>query len=475
MRIAIGGISHETNTFSPVETDLEAFEKGDEAARAILKENTEIIRYLQTKNVEAVPIFYADALPSGIVKKKAYQHMKDKMLEEIESNGKLDGICLLLHGAMEIEDIGNGEIDIVKSIRKEVGTEPIISISLDLHGNIPPEITDHADIITAYRTAPHRDATETRKKAATLLVKSIKKGRRPETIITKPPIILPGEFAVTDIEPSLTLYKRLEEIDKTKGILDSSLLIGMAWADTPNTGGSTIVVAEQKKYRKKAQEIATEIAEDYWKKRKEFHLEVPSGTIDEIIMSAKKSPKQPIFISDSGDNIGAGAPGDTPIILKHLIHLKAKNTVIAGIVDRTAVEDCRKTGEGNTSKIEIGGKIDIKNATPLAVHGKVQKLFNDAAVFNTDGIEIILTKERRPFVTTESIEKYGINPIERKIIIVKLGYLFPDLRNKAALSLMALTPGCTNLQIEELNYTKIKRPIFPLDKDFQRRPTLDKE
>ncbi|MFQ6096037.1 MAG: M81 family metallopeptidase, partial [Candidatus Bathyarchaeia archaeon] len=344
MRIIVGGISHETNTFNTSPTRLEAFRilRGKELYR------DEAIKSLLRSGIHVIPTMYASALPSGLVEKDAYIHLREDLLGRIEAAGRFDGICLFLHGAMEVEGIGDGESDLVKTVRETLGEDVLISVSLDLHGNISPELLDSADMLTAYRTAPHVDSVETKVRAALLLVNCIKKKTKPISVIVKPPVLLSGEMVVTNVEPASGLYRKLREIDQSSCVLNSSLLVGMAWADTPNAGASVIIVAEREDCWDEAYEKACELAMDYWEKRSEFHLEVASGSVDETIRMAEAYPKKPVFISDSGDNITAGAAGDIPLFVDRLISLDVTDAVVGAIVDPGAVSLCKKAGVGNS-------------------------------------------------------------------------------------------------------------------------------
>lgn len=468
LRVATGGISHESNTFNPLLTELDEFKivRGKE----LLSE--EPARFLQTKGVDVVPTIYAEALPSGPVAKNAYVYMKKELLRRLESVDKVDGVCLFLHGAMEVEDVGDGESDLVKSVRERVGEDALISVSLDLHGNISPELVDSADILTSYRTAPHVDSLETRMRAVKLLVNCLAKNIKPVPVMVKPPVLLPGEMVVTDIEPASKLYRELEKIDESPNILNSSLLVGMAWADTPNAGASVIVVAKGRDYKEEAYRRACQLAEAYWDKRSDFHLEVKFGSIDETIKIARESDEKPVFISDSGDNVTAGAAGDVPLFVERLLSMKAKDAVVGGILDPEAVNLCKKSGVGSKLKVEIGGKIDRVNGIPLEVKGKVVSLSSDGAVLRIDGVDVILTTQRRPWGSLDSLRTYGVDVLNRKIVVVKLGYLSPELRRAAALALMALSPGFSNLRITQLRYEKVRRPLFPLDQDFSWKPPI---
>lgn len=465
-RIVVGGISHETNTFSTSPTGLEAFRilRGEDLYR------DEAIKSLVRRGIDVIPTLYASALPSGLVEKDAYVQMKESLLGQIEAVGRVDGVCLFLHGALEVEGIGDGESDLAKNVREIVGEDVLISVSLDLHGNISPELLDFADILTAYRTAPHIDSVETKVRAALLLADCIKKNMKPVSVLVKPPVLLPGEMVVTDVEPASGLYRKLREIDESSCVLNSSLLVGMAWADTPSAGASVIIVAESEDSRDEAYLKCCDLARDYWDKRSEFRLEVDSGSIDETIRMAKAYPKKPVFISDSGDNVTAGGAGDISLFAERLISLDVTDAVVAAIVDPDAVTLCKRAGVDNSLKVEIGGKLDIVNGYPLEIEGKVVNLSEDGAVIRASGLDIILTAQRRAFTTLDSFKSYGIDPLDREIVVVKLGYLFPELRGVVAKALMAFSPGFTNLLLDELDYKNVKRPIYPLDKDFSWEP-----
>jgi len=468
MHIVVGGIGHESNTFNPALTPIDSFRilRGKE----LLKE--EPARTLLSMGMDVKPAIYNIPFASAVVDRHAYSYLKSEFIREIEKTSEIDGICLTLHGAMVVEGIGCAEIDLLKTIRETIGEDVLISASLDLHGNIPVEMADYVNILTAYRTAPHRDVIETRRKSAKLLVEAIQKGLKPKSVIIRPPVLLPGEYVVTDVEPAASVYRMLEEVDKTPGIMDSSLLVGMAWADVPHAGASVIAVAEDGEYVEEARKKACKVAKAYWDNRMKFRLEVESGSPKECIQTAIASDKRPFFISDSGDNITAGAAGDVPIMIEELISNKVDDAVVGGIIDRRAVNACREAGIGATIKLEIGGKLDQINGYPLEVKGKILNLTENGAVIRVDGIDVILTAERTAFTSPEDFIAYGIDVTRRKIVVVKLGYLFTGLKKVASQSMIALTPGFTNLLIEKLEYRNLRRPMFPLDKDFQWHPSI---
>ena len=164
--IVVGGIKHETNTFNPKLTRIEDFQIRRD--RELLKD--EEIKPFIARGIEIIPTLWAEAIPSGPVERETHLYLKADILRHIRACKGIEGVCLHLHGAMEVEEIGDGENDFVKSVRELVGPDVLISVSLDLHGNISPGLLKFADIFTAYRTAPHVDRMETRERALYLLV-----------------------------------------------------------------------------------------------------------------------------------------------------------------------------------------------------------------------------------------------------------------------------------------------------------------
>ena len=468
MRIFAGGIIHETNSFHPQLTRVESFEI--HRAAALLDDPG--VKPFRENEVEVIPSLWPEAIPSGPVEYQTYRYFRDSLLDDLQACGTVDGVCLFLHGAMVVDGIGCGEMDLVRSIREIVGPDVLISASLDLHGNIDPDLGSYANILTAYRTAPHIDMEETRQRAASLLIHCIKNRLKPVPVIVKIPVMIAGDPAITDEQPAADLYAKLLDIDKVPGIVTSSLMIGYSWSDIPNIGSSTIVVAENEKYRDVAVTEASSLAADFWSKRGDFSFTVPTGTIEESIGIAEDFADGPVFISDSGDNVTSGAAGDVPSFVEKLLAADVRNVVVAGIIDSRAVDVCRKTGVGSSANLSLGGKIDTVNAKPLPVDGKVVHLTDSGAVLRSRGVDIIIAEKRTAFSTIDSFAAFDVNPAAYKVVVVKLGYLFPELKEIAKHTVLAFSPGFASQKLD-LPYKNIPRPIYPLDPGFDWAPPRD--
>lgn len=466
MRIAIAGISNENSNFSPIPNRLTDFTVlADEALLAS-------DRYPFLSDFPAVtflPTLFAQSLPGGPIAADAYGRFKQAILARLAQIGPVDGVYLDLHGAMYVEGMSDAEADLATAVRQSVGAEAMIAASMDLHGNISQAYVDQVDIITAYRTAPHRDTLETRRRACELLVDALHVAVRPQIALVPIPVLLAGEMTRTDMEPGATLWGALPVVDQLPGVLHAALFVGFAWVDEERAHAAAVVTGTD---RNAIVAAAQQIAQSYWDARHAFHFGTPAGSIDECIAAALATTASPIFLSDSGDNVTAGAVGDIPLVLERLLAHKVANALVVGICDGAAVTRCEAAGVGATVELTLGGKLDTLHGKPLAVRATVHSLLptqgerSVQAVIQVDGVSVVVTSRRQGFTTLADFEHAGVDPRDFKLVVVKLGYLFPELLAIAANAWMALSPGACDLDLARLPYQKIQRPMFPTDQEF---------
>jgi microcystin degradation protein MlrC len=495
MRIAIAGISHESLNFSPIKTTIKDFQVwhsneiinkyssiGKSLSGSVKDSDFQFDELFKKIGAEPVPIFYANGLaPSGIVEEKTYIQFRDEILRGISEAGNLDGICLILHGALLVENIWSGETDLVRSIRSVVGNDVLISARFDLHGNLTEEFANKTDLWTVYRTAPHRDQLETLKRSLILLSKCLRENLNPKPIFIHLPLLLPGEKATTDVEPMKSLLKLVKEIEQQDGILTAEILVGFGWADSYHAGSSVTVIAKDVKYIDKAKQGAKILAQAMWNERYNFSYDQEVAlSVDDAIDLAVSASEKTVFISDSGDNITAGTPGDNPFFLSRMIAKKISDAVFAGIPDNSALQKCFKKGIGSSVNLKLGGKLDTKHGKPVNVTGIIKHLYkseqdeDEAAIatLKINGLFVLVTDKRKYFSTIEDFNKAGIDPLKHKIVVVKLGYLMPELRDIAPREILALSPGYSNMELNRLPFKFVNRPIFPLDKAFNWEPVI---
>jgi microcystin degradation protein MlrC len=406
MRIAIGGISNENSNFSPIPNRLSDFTlltDGD------LLASTRYPFLGQFADVTFVPTLFASSLPGGLIEAELYQQFKAGILTRLQAALPLDGVYLDLHGAMMVEGMEDAEADLATAVRQLVGPDAIIAASMDLHGNLSHAYVAQIDLITAYRTAPHRDTLETRQRACELLVQALRTGVRPQIALTPIPVLLAGEHTRTDVEPGATLWASLPAIDRVPGVLHAALFVGFAWVDEARAHAAAVVSGTDAQV---IRQEADKLALAYWNARRQFGFgDTPSGTIDECIAAALAAPEAPVFISDSGDNVTAGAVGDIPLFLERLLAHNVPSAVVA-LCDAGAVALCQQAGVGATVETTLGGKLDTFHGRPLPVRGTVVNLVDDdgdgaQVVLRVENVTVIVTAQRRGFTTVANFTQAG--------------------------------------------------------------------
>ena len=470
MRIAIGGITNEALGSSPLMTRMADFRvlRGQEIVNAPADGLAETARRLE---IELVPLISATHIaPSGTVEEATYLQLRAELLEGLRNAGHLDGICLLLHGAMLVENIWSGDTDLVREVRAVVGNEIRIGVRLDLHANLNEEFANKTDIWTGFRTAPHRDARETLDRALALLVSSIREGTRPRAAFVRVPLLLQGEKATTDVEPMRSHMAMAREIEKQPGILNAEVFVGFGWADSPNAGSSVAVIARDEAHLPDARRHALQLAQAMWDRRDEFTFDQEvAESVDAAIDLGLSASQSSVFLTDSGDNPTAGTPGDSTYFLSRLLERQIPDAVLASIPDAEATRICFEAGEGATVTVSLGGKWDTLRTGPLELTGTVTHLHHadsPMATLRVGDVHIIVTGIRKVFVSLDDFRDAGLDALAHKLVVVKLGYLMPALRDAAPREIMALSPGYSDMQLERLPFQYVTRPIFPLDRDF---------
>ncbi|MEJ7837384.1 MAG: M81 family metallopeptidase [Thermomicrobiales bacterium] len=473
-RIGIGGIAIESSTFSPQKTGLDSFviHRGAEYF-----ENTPFFvdsTFEGRTDVSWFPTLKARSIPNGVVLAETYRLLKTEMLERIEAVLPLDGFFFDVHGAMSVDGLDDAEGDLARSIRDLVGSDCVISAGMDLHGNVTEELVSLIDCFTAYRQAPHLDAMETKARAVRNLLDLLDRNVRPSRAWLKIPVVLPGERTSTFWEPGRTVYEKLEESDVVEGVYDASLWVGYVWADQPRASATTVVTGFDEVA---ISAEAVTIARRFWEARADFEFDREAGTADWTIEQALSQPDGPVFISDAGDNPVAGGAGDVAYMVARLLVrpelASGERKVIVGAVPNPeAAATAIAAGLGNEVSITIGGWLDPVNGPKVDLHGEVVSIVlgdsvgGDIAVVRSGGIYVIVPSRRKPYHHIRDFTEAGFDVSDFDIVVSKVGYIEQEWFDISTRSYMALTPGGVNQDIVSLPFTRIDRPIYPLDPDM---------
>ncbi|MBS3849875.1 M81 family metallopeptidase [Devosia sp. BSSL-BM10] len=470
MRIAVAGLHTECSTYNPVlarEADFRVLR-----GPSMLKDG--YFDFLTHFPAEFITVLHARAIAGGPVEGALYARWKAEILEGIKEAMPVDGVYLAMHGAMFVEGLHDAEGDFISAVRALVGPDVLIAASYDLHGNVSQKIIDGLDIFSTYRTAPHIDVADTMRRAVTMLVRALRSGQRPVVAWAPVPVLLPGERTSTQDEPARSFYTQLQATEDPTGIWDASFQVGYVWADEPRATACAVVTGTDRLAMTAA---ARALAQNYWDIREQFVFGTTTGSIEACVDWALEATTSPVVLAESGDNPTGGGVGDRAEVLAELMANDAQGVVFAGIADKPATDAAYAAGVGATIAITIGASLD-PSSTMVEATAEVVFLLETAqphlreAVVRIGGIDLVLTARRRPFHNIEDFTRLGLDPHTAKIVVVKSGYLSPDLGPIANPSLMALSPGVVDQFVERLERQHKSVPQYPFDTDFAWAPEV---
>jgi microcystin degradation protein MlrC len=476
-RIAIAGLAIESSTFSPARTVEEEFHA--RTADAVLASYPFLApgRAARTR-ATWIPTLTGHALPGGTVTREAYESLVGKMLKMLAAGVPYDGLFFDIHGAMSVEGLDDPEGDMVERVRGVVGKTTVISTSMDLHGNVSERLAHQSDLITCYRMAPHEDEMESKERALTNLLDRLESGKgKPAYKAWVPvPILLPGEQTSTRIEPGKSLYAQVAPASKRPGVTDAAIWIGYAWADEPRNHAAVVVTGDDKAT---VTATAEELARSFWSVRSQFAFVAPTATLEESLARALASDKHPFVVSDMGDNPTAGGAGDVTWTLAEILKRpefqseKGPGLIYASIPGPDLVRAAEKAGVGGHVDALAGAAVDARYAPPIRLAGTVEAIrqgdrhAETEVVVRVGSVRVIVTRKRKPYHYEADFTRLGLDPRKTPILVVKIGYLVPELYDLRGDWLMALTPGGVDQDLARLPYKRITRPMFPLDKDMK--------
>ncbi|MGH0054091.1 MAG: M81 family metallopeptidase [Sphaerochaetaceae bacterium] len=478
-RVVVGGMHHESNTFNPILADWQdvRVRRGEHMLAPINQDSIGgVVSTLQNAGYEVIPTLIARAVPNGEWKREVYASLKQELLDTLSKAGAIDGICFTLHGSMRVEGIGEAEGDLLAAIREIQPEVPLIT-SLDMHATITDAMLKNADGFVGYKCAPHTDTFETGVHAANMMIKTLEEGAKPVMEVVRIPMIVAGEQSETSVEPMVSLMAELKQLEKKPSIMAASYLLGFPWADTAPNSIVALVVADNN--RKAAQDVALQLAKNFWERRSDFHFYNETHMPEEALAIFLKRVKDsaPVVISDSGDNPTAGSSGDVTGFLKLMLASKEASSLDPPALyqcfyDPALVEQAFKAGVGASLEGALGAAFDTEKSSPVIGAMTVKALIRDwdgnqvdLALIHTGGIDVVVSSKHVGAYDPEMMRALGVVPEDLKLIVVKLGYLEPEIRAISNYSVMALTEGSTNEVLANLPYKQLPRPVYPLDQD----------
>jgi microcystin degradation protein MlrC len=464
IRIALGGLMHESNTFAETRTDLDAFEAGGlETGRGIFdrwgEAHHEVGGFLEGASrygFEPVPTLMGWATPAGPLTGDTYFELTDRLLAAIRGAGRVDAVLLALHGAMVAEGEPDADGTLLMRVRELIGRHCPLIATHDYHANISPRAVEASDALIGYRTYPHIDQRSRGLKAAAIATRTASSQIRPTQALSKPPLLVNILAQETGREPMLTLMRELERLDEASVALDASIFAGFPYADVAANGPACVVVTDDDPAL--ASETAELLSARLWGVRHALTITPPP--VELAVSRALAATRTPVVLVDLGDNIGGGSAADSTVVIHELLRQGATDTMVV-LHDPDSVRICKDAGPGREVTLDVGGKRD-RNAPPLALTGRVLVAVVETAVRNT----VVLTSLRHPPFSLGQLTSLGLDPASSRVIVVKAAVAYKAAYAPLAPTIIEVdTPGLTSVNPTRFAYRNIRRPILPLDSE----------
>ena len=488
MRVATGGLSHESSTFTPVPTTIESYRErflleGDDILRTFAGTNTPIGGFVEGASVhgfELIPTLFGEPQPSAPTPRPLYDELLGRILDGIAKAMPLDGVLLELHGSMAVGDLdaadglGDAEGHLLAAVRETVGPDVPVLAQLDIHSNVSQQMVEQADVLIGRETFPEIDMAARGRECADVLVRVVRDGLRPTMALHQIPMVW-GQNQVTAHLPMRDAIAELHGIEALPGVVCGSIATCFYLADVPDMGASVYVVTDDDQAL--AQECADRLGSWIYARREDWQLELSSAR--SALEEAQAVGRYPIILADVRDNTGGGSPGDSTGVLRTFIDMQIEDACVLYIVDPEAVARCQQAGVGARLSLEVGAKSSPLQGTPVPMEVEVAAVSDGAFQYDgpmyaglsgnmgpsahvvQDGIHVLLVSGReQPFDTAFS-RSLGLDPRQMRYICVKSAAHFrAGFESWAGAIHVVSEPSLHNL--DDLSFRRLGRELYPL-------------
>ena len=490
-RVIVGGISHETSTFTPIATTRQSYEerfllRGGEILKVMQGTNTTIGGFIdgaKRHSFELIPTLLAEAHTSAPTPRPAFDDLVDELLDGIENAGPVAGILLELHGSMCAGDLDgpdavpDAEGHILTRVREITGPDVPILAELDIHSNVTPLMVEMADVLIGRRSYPEIDMAERARDCADVLARIWNEGLRPTMALHQIPMVW-GMNQVTAHSPMKEAIAELHRIEAQPGVVCGSIATCYFLADVPDMGASVYVVTDNNPAA--AQQYADELGQWCYERRADWHFDMP--TTSEALAESQAAGCFPVIFADMRDNTGGGSPGDSTGTLRAFVEAGVRDACVLNITDPEAAQQCHAAGAGATLTLDIGGKSSPLQGATVPMTARViavsdGKFKYDGPMFaglesdlglsahiEQDGIHVLLTTHREQPFDTAFARTLQLDPRQMRYIGVKSAAHFrAGFEAWAGAIYVVSEPGVHNLG--HLPFRRLNRNLYPFDEE----------
>jgi microcystin degradation protein MlrC len=485
-RIAVGAFLHETNTFAPTKATYDDFVHGGgwpsmahgaDVLKVMRKINVGLAGFVEAAEAngwELVPTISAAAVPSAHVTTDAFERVMKEMVDGIAAAGPIDAVYLDLHGAMVTERHDDGEAETLARVRKVIGKDLPLVVSLDLHANVSPEMMAHADALIAYRTYPHVDMADTGRACAKHLALMLKTKTRFAKAFRQLPFLIPISWQCTSDQPAKGIYEKLAALE-SDAVPTLSFAPGFPAADFRDCGPSIFAYGTTQADADAAADKLAALVESH---EDDFDGRIysPDDGV-RLAMELAKSATRPVVIADTQDNPGAGGDSDTTGMLRALVRNNA-SAATGVIYDPQSARSAHAAGVGATVTLDLGGKSGISGDAPYRESFVIEKLSDGkfaatgpyyrgrdmemglSACLRIGDVRVVVGSYKAQLADQSMYRYVGIEPTEQKILVNKSSVHFrADFEPIAEKLLICAAPGAMPADTATLPWTRLRPGI----------------
>ena len=483
MKTFIAAFAHETNSFSPIATTRQSYERSilyhprrnpDQDPADAFVGYSDFVRIARHRGHEFVAGLVAWAQPSAPTNQADYEALRDEILHDLEEAMPVDTVLLMLHGAQMAVGYDDCEGDLLRRVREIVGHDIPVGVELDLHCNISDAMVEHATVIIACKEYPHTDFDARAVELYDVIERTAEGRCNPVMVLQRIPML--SKFHTTD-EPMRSFVDKVCELETGPKVLSVTLAHGFAWSDTSDTGSSVLVVTDDDKQLGRC--IADSLASEFFALRAEVNKKYHG--VEEALDAALASRGDgPAVVADISDNAGGGAAGDSTFVLAAMLERRIENAALAMIWDPDAVCAAGEAGVGATLPLSIGGKHGkwsgealLVDATVLAVADSPSQQGLDphctdplgpSVAIRLGGVDVVINSRRQQVFSPDCFTAVGIDPAAKDVLVVKSSQHFhAQFAPLARAIIYCDAPGALSSDMSAVSYSKLQRPIWPLD------------
>ncbi|WP_020697011.1 M81 family metallopeptidase [Reyranella massiliensis] len=496
-RIAVLGFAIECNRFAPVTTAEDFEHDADIRGNRIVSEArsgksitlpdlpgffTEMDR---TGDWTPVPLRVALAQPGGPVEENFFKAYLTEIEASLKSVLPVDGIFVACHGAALAEGTDDPDGDLFELLRRVAGPDVPIAAVFDLHANVSRRMTDNLDVFVGYLENPHIDIYERGVEAAKHM-RELLAGTRTAVEMVKIPLVPPQIALLTARGP----YADLIKYGQTKvggDILNVSVMAGFAYSDSPKNGLTAVVTARNGN-RQAAADLSLDIAKRAWGMKERFKRAMMSlGDAVQLAVSVGRDRRRkPIILADVADNPGGGGRGNTTYLLRALKGGKAQGVFFGVFNDAALAAKAHELGEGAIFTASFNTQEHQEFSLPFDCEAKVIKLsdgkfvgrrgvlrnvssdMGPSALLDLGGILVVVISIRCQCMDPRQFEIFDLDISQARVVVVKSRGHFRggfDEFFKPEQIYEVDCPGLTSPVLANFTWTKLPRPVYPLDEE----------